>query len=547
MARRTLPFGLNLMPLLLGLLFFAASLTPSLIPRDWVTQGVLGGSVAAVGYLMGRFALMLWRQMWLPSPKGRMRRRLHLIMAVPVLIALTLALSQAGNWQNGIREAMGLPPQDRSRSALMVLVALVVFSGLLGVGAAIGWLFDRTRAKLAHYMPSRTSNIAGAVIVAVLVVVVSRDGVLDRVISGLDASYTTAQDLFDTAPPDTRPTGAASLISWDAMGQPGRDFVTGGPTRADIAAFVKAPARDPLRVYVGVANADTPQARAELALAELIRLGGFDRKLLIIAMPTGTGWLDPGSFDVIELMHRGDIASVAVQYSYLQSPLALILETQAGLAQARALIHTVHDHWRTLDPDTRPRLYIHGLSLGAWSSMYGTDIFALTDDPINGALWAGPPFPSEFWVNAMAQRTPGTPYVAPDVRDGRLIRFASHTKDVGGPAGWGAMRIVFLQYASDPIVFYEPASLWRAPEWMRAPAAPGVSPDLRFIPVVTQFQLALDMALSTTAPPGHGHSYTAADYIRPWVAVTAPQDWSPADSARLETLCRAGGQPGCRP
>lgn len=40
------PLGISLLPLFLGLLFFAASLTPSLIPRCWALQGILGGTVA---------------------------------------------------------------------------------------------------------------------------------------------------------------------------------------------------------------------------------------------------------------------------------------------------------------------------------------------------------------------------------------------------------------------------------------------------------------------------------------------------------------------
>ena len=131
------------------------------------------------------------------------------------------------------------------------------------------------------------------------------------------------------------------------------------------------------------------------------------------------------------------------------------------------------------------------------------------------------------------------------VGDGRLIRFASHLRDAGGPEGWGPMRLMFLQYPSDPIVFYEPASFWRAPAWMREPPAPDVSPELRFVPVVTQFQLALDMALATTAPAGYGHSYYAPDYVGPWAAVTAPEGWTAADSARLARHCDRGFQQGC--
>ncbi|MGI9437603.1 MAG: alpha/beta-hydrolase N-terminal domain-containing protein, partial [Geminicoccaceae bacterium] len=35
--------------LLIGLLFFAASLTPSLLPRTYVVQGILSGCSAAFG------------------------------------------------------------------------------------------------------------------------------------------------------------------------------------------------------------------------------------------------------------------------------------------------------------------------------------------------------------------------------------------------------------------------------------------------------------------------------------------------------------------
>jgi uncharacterized membrane protein len=365
----------------------------------------------------------------------------------------------------------------------------------------------------------------------------------------LDESYEAAQNLFENAPPapdDPRlPGSPASLIGWQAMGQPGRDFVTGGPDAAAIAAFTGTAARDPIRVYVGRANAPTPRERANLALLELMRLDAFDREVLVVASPTGTGWLDPGSHDPLEYMHGGDIATVAVQYSYLQSPLALIFETETGLAQATATVSAIHDYWKTLPKGSRPRLYIHGLSLGAWSSMYATNLFRLAGDGIDGALWAGPPFPSGFWRYVQNARNPGTPWVLPEVGDGSLVRYASHVADGSEGAPWGDMRLMFLQYPSDPITFYDPASLWRAPVWMREPPGHGVSPHLRFVPVVTQFQLAVDMALSTTTPAGYGHSYYARDYIGPWVEVTAPEGWTAEDTERLTAHCDNGFQQGC--
>jgi uncharacterized membrane protein len=313
-----------------------------------------------------------------------------------------------------------------------------------------------------------------------------------------------------------------------------------------IEEFTGRTARQPIRVYVGLAQSDTAEQRAKIALEELKRQGGFKRKILIVAMPTGTGWLDPGAVDTVEYMHGGDVATVAVQYSYLQSPLALILETRAGPVQARELIAEIHNYWKLLPKESRPRLYIHGLSLGAWSSMYGTNVFALLDDPISGALWAGPPFPSSTWNAIVSQRNAGSPFVLPSLGDDRIVRFANHEQPPGGPDGWGSMRIVYLQYSSDPIVFYDPYSLFRAPVWMREAPAQDVSPDMKFMPIVTQFQLAVDMALANSAPPGHGHAYYGPDYVRPWVAVTAPENWTETDTKRLIALCDQGFQKGCR-
>lgn len=541
--------GLYVLPLFLGLLFFATSLTPTLIPRDWFMQGVLGGIVMALGYLLGRFGVSIWRLMEIPEPRGRIVMMARLVFGVPVVIITALCLWQAPDWQNGIRSRMGMELVDTTHTLRMILLALAVFVVLVLVGYALQWLFDWLRFRLYRYLPARTANVAGFLLTTFLVLIVTRDGVLDRVITSLDDSVTVAQKLFDTAPPippGTVTGGANSLVDWEALGEPGRDYVTNGPDAEDIAAFTGRPAIDPIRVYVGRAQGKTPQERADMALAELIRQGGFDREILIVALPTGTGWLDPGSMDTVEYMHGGDIATVSVQYSYLQSPHALILETRSGLDQATALIDTVHSYWGGLPRDARPRLYIHGLSLGAWSSMYGTGLFALLDNPIDGALWVGPPFPSTMWQNIVASRNKDSPYIAPVLGDGRLIRFASHTdRDAGGPDGWGDMRIVYLQYSSDPIVFYEPTSLFRKPAWMNEPPGPDVSPDMQFMPVVTQFQLAIDMALANTAPVGHGHAYYGPDYVGPWVAVTDPRNWTAADTGRLRAQCDGGFDVGC--
>lgn len=536
--------------LLVGLLFFAVSLTPSLIPRGPEVQGILGGTMTAMGYLLGQVIALVWRAVDMPLASGRSARGLTWIAAALVLAVFVWVLGSSLTWQNDLRGKMGLAPADALRLARIVGIASVTFGLAILVGRLIALLFWLVRARFYRVMPPRRANVLGFVVVAMVLFVATRDGIVDRVVVGLDESYETAQALFDKAPPQPREpwrTGsAASFVDWGAIGEPGRDYITSGPNAQDISAFTGRPALQPIRVYVGRANASTPRARAELALAELKRLGAFERAVLIMASPTGTGWMDPGAVDPVEFMHGGDIATVAVQYSYLQSPLALVLETRAGLDQAVALQEVIHGYWKTLPVERRPRLYVHGLSLGAWSSMHATNLFRLLDDPIDGAFWAGPPFPSAFWNYVQAQRNPDSPWVLPTIGDGSLVRYASRSADASeAMADWGDMRIVFLQYSSDPVVFFDPASLWRAPQWMREPPAADMSDHFVFMPVVTQFQLALDMALSFGAPPGHGHTYRARDYVGPWAEVTAPKNWTGADSKRLMDLCDAGLKGGC--
>lgn len=547
---RSLVTGLSVPCLMLGLLFFAASLTPSLIPRGPLVQGILGGIVIALGYLLGKIVDLVWRAADLPRLRGKAALSANLVLAAATLLFILWTATSSLKWQNELRVKMGLEPAEAQHLVTILVSATLTFVVAYLIGALVVALFRWIRSRFYRFMPARRANVLGVVAVILILFVVTRDGILDRVVTGLDESYETAQQLFDAAPPppdDPRQTGSsASRVDWAAMGKPGRDFVLSGPDREAISAFTGKPAMDPIRVYVGRANAETPEDRAKLALEELKRLNAFEREVLIVTSPTGTGWMDPGSHDPLEYMHNGNIATVSAQYSYLQSPLALILETRTGLDQATALLEVVHDHWKTLPKDSRPRLYAHGLSLGAWSSMYGTNLFRMVGDPIDGAFWAGPPFPSDLWNYVQNARNPGTPWVLPEIGDGSLVRYASHYADASeAPAGWGGMRIVFLQYSSDPIVFYDPFSLWRAPPWMNDPPAPDASEHLTFIPVVTQFQLALDMALAFGAPPGHGHAYYAQDYIEPWVQVTAPEGWTDADTQRLKDHCDLGFQNGC--
>lgn len=524
--------------LLIGTLFFAFSLTPTLIPRNYLTQGVLSGCSAAAGYGIGFFLRWLWRYLELPELKARTLSLGKLAAAFACGIVGLIFLWRAAEWQNSIRLVMGLDPLDTAHPLEVGGIALVAFVVIVALARLFKLTLVFISERLRRYVPTRVSYVIGTAISLLLFWSVA-DGVIFRY--ALRAADSSFQRLDALMPPETQQpadpgkTGSAgSLVHWQDLGRMGRSYIASGPTAAEIQAVTGRPAKEPIRVYVGLQSAETPQQRARLAFEELKRAGGFERAALVIITPTGTGWVDEQGIDPVEFLHDGDMASVAAQYSYLASWLSLLVEPGYGAEQARALFAEVYGYWRTLPKDKRPKLYLYGLSLGALSSELSNELFEVLGDPYQGALWAGPPFPSRIWNAITADRNPGTPAWLPAFRDGSYVRFTAQKNALAMPgAAWGPLRVVYLQYASDPITFFDPHAFYSEPDWMKAPRGPDVSPDLRWYPVVTFLQLLLDVAMATTSPVGHGHVYAAEHYIDAWLEVTGV-DWPAGDVARLK-------------
>lgn len=533
--------SLSTVGLLIGTLLFAASFTPSLIPRGYLVQGVLAGLSFAIGYGIGVFGAYLWSYLELPALRSRIANWLKRAMVVLCLAVAMLFLWRASGWQNSIRHLFDMEPVDSVYPFSVALIALCTFALLLVIARLFRLTLGLIAGRLRRYMPRRVANAIG-VTVALIVFGSLMNGVLLRyALHVADSSYKALDDLIeaDTAQPtDPAKTGSsASLMQWNELGRMGREYVALGPSAKDIGTFLGRQAVEPIRVYAGLNSARTPQARAELALQELKRVGAFERSVLVIITPTGTGWVDPAGIDTLEYLHGGDVASVAVQYSYLASWLSLLVEPGYGGETSRALFHEVYGYWTSLPKDHRPKLYLYGLSLGAMNTERSNELFEVLGDPYQGVLLSGPPFPSSIWRSLTSQRNEGSPYWLPRFRDGSYVRFTSQRNALDIPgAHWGPMRVVYLQYASDSITFFDPLSFYRAPPWMAKPRGPDVSPELRWYPVVSFLQELVDLAMATTVPMGHGHVYAPEHYIDAWIEVTDVKGWSDADIKRLKAL-----------
>jgi uncharacterized membrane protein len=533
-------FRLSVVGLVVAAGCFCASLTPSLAPRDAVMQGVLAGIVALLGYELGLLLDRFWRFMELPRPPLRWASPTRLVVGLGAAGAIAFCLTRADDWQNATRLIFGLAPVDTAHPATVGGIALAaVVAGWL-ILRLLGMLFDRIAAVLGRVLPPRVGLVATFAIVLWLVWAVT-DGVLvRRAFEAADASFEAADLLIEPRfprPSEPWRTGsAASLVEWQEMGRRGREFVARVPTVEEIGEFHDGEVMEPVRVYVGRRAADTPEQRARLALDELLRVGGFDRSTLVVVVPVGTGWMDPGGHDTLEFILAGDVATVAVQYSYLTSVLSLLADPEYGVEQARALFETVYAHWAELPEDARPELYVHGLSQGAFNSQMTLPLLDMLGDPIAGGLWAGSPFISPFWQRIRDDRDPASPAWRPVYGNSSLARVLNQHgagSDIAAP--WGPIRFVFLNYPSDAIVQFTFASAFRRPDWMGEPRPPDVAPEFRWYPLVTMFQLALDMMISLQVP-GFGHYYHAPDYIEAWAELIEPEGWSDARAAELKAI-----------
>lgn len=523
--------------LLVGTLFFALSLTPTLLPRPELMQGILSGLALSSGYGFGVFFIWLWNNFHLNKPSEKVQMFLQVGSGVLFLAITIISLWQASAWQNSLHELMGMEQDASVQPVYIGLIAIGVFL----VALFIGRLFLMTKyylaKKMENFVSKRVSFVAGLTVTFVLFWLILNGILFSQFLNFADNTYQQVDALMEAdieRPSAPMKAGSdLSFLSWEEMGRQGRRFIHGAPGTADIQQFTDSTTLEPIRVYVGMHASEDFDERAELALKELIRLNAFERSVLVIITPTGTGWVDPGSIETVEYLHRGDIASVAAQYSYLPSPLSLISEEDYGSEMARSLFQKVYGYWTNLPSNSRPKLYLQGLSLGALNSDHSFDLYDIIDDPFDGVLWVGPPFRKSTWLSITQNRNSDSPAWLPEFRDGSVVRFANQNGGLeSGDAEWGSFRIAYLQYASDPITFFSPGSFTREPDWMKPPRGPDVYDELRWFPIITGLQLTIDM-LGGKAPTGYGHEYAPEHYFDSWLALTEPTGWGPDEIEQL--------------
>ncbi|MGY1643627.1 alpha/beta-hydrolase family protein [Geodermatophilus sp. SYSU D00703] len=431
-------------------------------------------------------------------------------------------------------------PAERTDGAPSPLTSLAAASGVVGSLAGVAYaehaLTDLVARRLAAVLPGppplwRLAGHAGSLAGMGLGVSTLWHRAMRRIEARTSVDVPVLEPgEGDRWVPSTVSGGPGSLVAWEGMGRDGRlhalasvrpepliDPPAGVPDLS-IETVMGTPARAaPVQVYVGLDNAPTRRERVDLAMAELERTGAFDRSLLVLVSPTGTGYVNYVAVAALQYLALGDVATVTLQYSRRPSPLSLGMVPRAR-EQNRLLWQRVLKRLRDR-PGPRPRVVLFGESLGAHTSQ---DVFlhwgtlGLDALGIDRALWIGTPYGSKW----MRQVTRGD-RLDVDADAVAVVNDHAQLAALVERRGGRAPRFVLLSHDNDGVTKFGPDLLWYPPDWL-GPTRPrpepvvagsprGIPPAMRWRPVTTFFQSLVDMKNAQTSGPfgATQHDYRA--------------------------------------
>src|SRR4051794_20614587 len=457
---------------------------------------------------------------------GRLAR-LPLAAPVGLAVAFVLDLLDGREREDG-QPHHGAPPALSSLG-----IATGVVGGLSAAGYGEHLLADLAGRRLAAVLPGppelwRLTGHAGSLVA----LTAGASSVWHRAMRGIEAGTSADVPVLEDGEadrwvPTTVSGGPGSLVPWSGLGREGRRHALAtvrprplahrpaGVPDLSIQTVMGEPARAaPVQVYVGLDSAATPRERVDLAMAELERTGAFDRSLLVLVSPTGTGYVNYVAMAAVQYLTLGDVASVTLQYSRRPSPLSLGM-VKTAREQNRLLCLRVLERIRGAGG---PRVVLFGESLGALTSQ---DVFlhwgtlGLEAMGVDRALWLGTPYGSKW----MRQVTRGDRL---DVDRDTVAVVNDHDELTRLAAGRRTPpRFVLLSHDNDGVTRFGLDLLWFPPDWLgtgrRFPqpvpdgSPRGITPAMRWRPVTTFFQSLVDMKNAQAPGPyrAFAHDYRA--------------------------------------
>ena len=416
------------------------------------------------------------------------------------------------------RVSRGLPSRGRTKdrrpafepTAVPETLATSYVVTTLGMGLARG--FVTSRGALESYFGPGPSKRALARLVNAGLWAGAAAATYSAGVAYIGRANQRLEPGYSSPPPSPLVSGSPdSLLPFADLGQQGRRYVTDVVTPELIEQVMGEPAvAHPIRAYVGFNSEPLYQTgRAELALAELERAGAFDRSVLLLISPTGTGWVDHTLIEAAEFLTRGDIATCCIQYARYPSFLS-IQKVALGRGQFRLLLWGVTQRLAGLPPERRPRVLVFGESMGAWTSsdvIMFQGIKGFDHYGIDRALWVGLPWLAKWSRSGM---TRGSSTLVPE---GTVGVFDHHDQLAAlDDDQRSRLRAVVVSHDNDPIAVLGPDLLVQRPPWLDdGQRGRGVPQTMRWQPLGTFLQTGMDAMNAMLLTPGEfasfGHDY----------------------------------------
>ncbi len=522
-----------------GVVFYALAMTPTLIPRGWVLQGLLAGLTAAIGYGIGAYVYRLTRRyVFKLELKDATKKTLWRTLYVGGPLVVIASVLAGEHWDKQLRHLMSMEFKEPWQIFSMVVVSIAFTLFLIMVGRVVRGFFHLAALLAKKIMPEAVAKLVGFALALIFVVYVLLGGLAQNIFAAIDFAASIANDTIQTdlAQPITplRSGSPESFITWEQLGAKGREFIAGGPSVEDINSFSgTSSALEPIRIYGGLKSADTIDERIDLILKELDRTNAYARKAIFIQTPSGNGEIPPVNAAAPEYILGGDTAQVALQYSYAPSATTMLTNPGVGNEAGRKIVNTIVDKVNSLPEAGRPKVFVAGESLGSSSTEAAFDDANDMVDKVTGVLMIGPTFFNKIRHELLDSRTASSPIWLPVINEGKNFRFAIAPADLNVPTGdWQDKRIVYLANSSDPVGWFSVRTLYSRPEFLNNPRGPDVSPSMHWMPIVTFWQQLLDLQFASGAPSGHGHRY-GLNVADGWVGVVNPDNWSGEQTQKL--------------
>ena len=487
----------------------------------------------------------------LPGPAGPDRPAGRVLRSVPAVVAAGSGIALATQYVRVRRAKAAGADLDRDRTSAGLKsfgVGALAATGavaLASVERGIAWAADRGLQRVTG-QPGQGSAASHLVSLAAI------GGALYAVGSRVYRKVEKSESVPDAAlvdPPESPwvSGSAGSAVAWEPLTREARRHLAVATTAATIESVMGEPARDPIRLYVGLTSADTYSERVALAMADIERTGALDRSLLVLCSPTGTGYINYAASSTWEYLTLGDCACLTLQYSVRPSPLSLD-RVDNGREQNTAMWLAVAEALGQRAPADRPRVVLFGESLGAHTSQ---DAFLHSGTRglralfVERALWIGTPYGSR-WSHEIRDTVRG------DVRPGEVLRITrAEDLDTLADEAADAARYVLLSHDDDGVALFSPELLLRSPDWLGPDRPAVVPPQATWSIPITFLQTAIDMKNAMNVVPGEfvasGHDYRAdlARAVRFAYGLSCTDDQLAAVEAALrqEELDRAASWP----